>query len=77
MQRLQSLDPADAPARQGTSTGDEDVAELREHGWSDQIVADTVGPVALNLLTGSFTLGAGLEPVPAEQSTKEKHDHAG
>ncbi|RSM75699.1 alkylhydroperoxidase [Amycolatopsis sp. WAC 01375] len=57
------------------SIRDEDVAELREHGWSDRIIADTVGLVALNLLTGSFNLVAGLEPAPAEQSTKEKPAH--
>ncbi|WP_410582015.1 DUF4396 domain-containing protein [Amycolatopsis sp. lyj-108] len=45
-----------------SSLGDEDIAELREHGWSDQIIADTVGLVSLNLLTGSFNLVAGLEP---------------
>lgn len=60
-----------------SSIGDEDVAELRRHGWSDQHIADTVGLVSLNLLTGSFNLVAGLEPAPAEQSTKEKHDHVG
>ncbi|MBE1575407.1 carboxymuconolactone decarboxylase family protein [Amycolatopsis roodepoortensis] len=59
------------------SLGDEDIAELREHGWSDQIIADTVGLVSLNLLTGSFNLVAGLEPTPADQSTKEKHNHVG
>ncbi|OLZ43554.1 carboxymuconolactone decarboxylase family protein [Amycolatopsis keratiniphila] len=59
------------------SIGDEDVAELRRHGWSDRHIADTVGLVSLNLLTGSFNLVAGLEPAPAEQSTKEKHDHVG
>lgn len=57
------------------STSDEDVAELREHGWSDRIIADTVELVSLNLLTGSFNLVAGLEPLPAEQSTKEIPAH--
>ncbi|WP_410660451.1 hypothetical protein [Amycolatopsis sp. lyj-112] len=57
------------------SIGDKDVAELRGHGWSDRIIADTVGLVTLNLLTGSFNLVAGLEPAPAEQSTKEKTAH--
>ncbi|MGK4593762.1 hypothetical protein [Amycolatopsis sp. w19] len=71
MQRLKSLDPG---ARREDLTR---TAELRRHGWSDQHIADTVGLVALNLLTGSFNLVAGLEPAPAEQSTKEKHDHVG
>lgn len=41
---------------------DEDVAEVRAHGWSDRIVAEIVGVVALNLLTGAFNLLVGLEP---------------
>lgn len=41
---------------------DADLAELREHGWSDRSIADVVGIVALNQLTGSFNLVAGLEP---------------
>ncbi|MCO1654634.1 carboxymuconolactone decarboxylase family protein [Pseudonocardia humida] len=50
------------------SITDADVAELRGHGWSDRALADVVGLVALNQLTGSFNLVAGLEPrtaVPA------------
>lgn len=50
-----------------SSITDEDVAELRAHGWSDRIVAEIVGVVALNLLTGAFNLLAGLEP--AEQTS--------
>jgi AhpD family alkylhydroperoxidase len=41
---------------------DVDVDELREHGWSDRVLADVVGLVALNQLTGAFNLVAGLEP---------------
>ncbi len=41
---------------------DADVDELREHGWSDRVLADVVGLVALNQLTGAFNLVAGLEP---------------
>ncbi|MDX8034854.1 carboxymuconolactone decarboxylase family protein [Lentzea sp. BCCO 10_0856] len=41
---------------------DDDVAELRAHGWSDRVIADVVGVVALNLLTGAFNLVAGIEP---------------
>ncbi|TQM09835.1 carboxymuconolactone decarboxylase family protein [Pseudonocardia kunmingensis] len=40
-----------------------DVDELRRHGWSDRVLADVVGLVALNQLTGAFNLVAGLEPV--------------
>jgi alkylhydroperoxidase family enzyme len=43
------------------SITDTDVADLRHHGWSDRVLADVVGLVALNQLTGSFNLVAGLE----------------
>lgn len=49
-----------------SSLTDQDVADLRAHGWSDRIIAELPGLVALNLLTGSFNLLAGLEP--AEQT---------
>jgi alkylhydroperoxidase family enzyme len=49
------------------SITDEDVAELRAHGWSDRIIAEIVGLVTLNLLTGAFNLLAGLEPAPADE----------
>ena len=39
---------------------DEQVAALRELGWRDEQVADVVGLVALNVLTGSFNLVAGI-----------------
>jgi AhpD family alkylhydroperoxidase len=41
---------------------DDDIADLRGHGWNDRVIADVVGLVALNQLTGSFNLVAGLEP---------------
>lgn len=40
----------------------DDVAELRLHGWSDRVIAEVVGLVTLNLLTGAFNLVAGIEP---------------
>lgn len=43
-----------------SSVTDADVEELRAHGWSDRILADVVGLVALNQLTGSFNLVAGV-----------------
>ena len=49
-----------------SSITDADVADLRAHGWSDRIIAEIVGVVALNFLTGAFNLLAGLQP--AERS---------
>jgi AhpD family alkylhydroperoxidase len=48
---------------------DDDIAELRRHGWSDRIIADVVGLVALNQLTGAFNLVAGLEPDEVQEQT--------
>lgn len=47
---------------------DEEVAELRRHGYRDREIAEVVGVVALNLLTGAFNLVAGIEP-STESST--------
>ena len=48
---------------------DEQVAALRDHGWRDEQVADVVGLVALNILTGSFNLVAGIHsPTPARSA---------
>jgi AhpD family alkylhydroperoxidase len=47
-----------------SSITDQDVAELRDLGWSDRVLADVVGLVSLNHLTGAFNLIAGLEPKP-------------
>ena len=43
------------------SIADEDIDELRRLGYRDRDVLDVVGLVALNVLTGSFNLVAGLE----------------
>lgn len=48
--------------REPTSITDEQVSALREHGYSDRAIADVVGVVALNVLTGAFNLLAGLTP---------------
>lgn len=45
-----------------STVGDKDVAELRELGWSDRIIAEVVGVVTLNMLTGAFNLLAGIQP---------------
>lgn len=39
---------------------DGQVAELRRYGYRDREIADVVGLVALNLLTGAFNLVAGI-----------------
>lgn len=44
-----------------TITG-EQVAALRRHGYGDREIADVVGVVAINIMTGAFNLVAGLEP---------------
>jgi AhpD family alkylhydroperoxidase len=38
------------------------VEELRTFGYSDREIADVVGVVALNVLTGAFNLVTGLQP---------------
>lgn len=48
--------------REPTSITDEQVNVLRAHGYSYREIADVVGIVALNLLTGAFNLLAGLTP---------------
>lgn len=40
----------------------EDIEKLRRLGYRDRDLLDVVGLVALNVLTGSFNLVAGLEP---------------
>lgn len=54
------------------SISDDQIVELRQHGYSDREIADVVGIVALNLLTGAFNLVAGLQPnglIPKQQTT--------
>jgi uncharacterized peroxidase-related enzyme len=48
--------------------GDADVEALRGYGYRDEQIADVVGLVALNVLTGSFNLVAGIEPAPQLRS---------
>ncbi|QVQ54556.1 carboxymuconolactone decarboxylase family protein [Spiractinospora alimapuensis] len=45
-----------------SSFADDDISTLRAHGWDERAIADVVGLVALNLMTGAFNLVAGLEP---------------
>ena len=47
---------AAAPAE----VSDDQVAQLRALGWRDEQIADVVGLVGLNILTGSFNLVAGI-----------------
>lgn len=48
--------------REPTSITDAQVTALRDYGYSDREIADVVGIVSLNILTGSFNLLAGLTP---------------
>ncbi|MEU8797310.1 carboxymuconolactone decarboxylase family protein [Spirillospora sp. NPDC048819] len=45
-----------------SSITNDDVTALREHQWSDRIIAEVVGLVTLNMLTGAFNLIAGIQP---------------
>ncbi|WP_287165233.1 hypothetical protein [Rhodococcus sp. (in: high G+C Gram-positive bacteria)] len=48
--------------REPASTSDEHIAGLRAYGYGDREIADVVGIVALNVLTGAFNLVAGVKP---------------
>lgn len=48
--------------REPASITDEQIDELRRYGYSDRAIADVVGVVSLNILTGAFNLVAGLIP---------------
>jgi AhpD family alkylhydroperoxidase len=41
-------------------TSDEDLERLHAHGYSDEQIAEVVGLVSLQLLTGAFNLVAGI-----------------
>ncbi len=49
--------------REPTEITDEQILALHGHGYTDREIADVVGIVALNILTGAFNLVAGLRPV--------------
>lgn len=51
--------------RQPDAICDEQVEALRAHGFGNREIADVVGVVSLNVLTGTFNLVAGLQPVEA------------
>ena len=48
--------------REPASISDEHIAGLRAYGYGDREIADVVGIVALNVLTGAFNLVAGVKP---------------
>lgn len=48
--------------RDPTAITDAQIDELRSFGYTDRDIADVVGVVALNVLTGAFNLLAGLAP---------------
>ena len=62
------LEFAVAVLRQPAAIEDHDLEHLRALGYSDNQIADTVALVALNQLTGSFNLVAGLHPAMATAS---------
>jgi uncharacterized peroxidase-related enzyme len=45
---------------------DAQIDELRGHGYADEQIAEVVGLVALQLLTGGLNLVAGIEPGPED-----------
>jgi uncharacterized peroxidase-related enzyme len=47
---------------------DEQIEGLREHGYSDEQIAEVVGLVSLQLLTGAFNLVAGIHAPTAATS---------
>ena len=47
---------------------DDQVDALRALGWRDEQIADVVGLVALNVLTGSFNLVAAIHPTTPARS---------
>ena len=46
--------------RRPASISDDHIETLRHYGYSDREIADVVGVVALNVLTGTFNLTAGI-----------------
>ena len=48
---------------------DADVDRLREHGYTDEQIAEVVGIVSLMLLTGAFNLVAGIDSNPSARSS--------
>ena len=51
-----------------SEVSDEQVDELHALGWRDEQIADVVGLVALNILTGSFNLVAGIHSTTPARS---------
>jgi len=60
------LDYAVKITRQSVECTEDDIAALRAHGYSDEQIAEVVGLVSLQLLTGAFNLVAGIEPGPED-----------
>jgi alkylhydroperoxidase family enzyme len=47
---------------------DDTVEALRKHGYRDEQIADVVGLVALNVLTGAFNLVVGIDAAAESRS---------
>ena len=51
-----------------SEVSDEQIDELRAVGYSDEQIAEVVGLVSLQLLTGAFNLVAGIQTIPTARS---------
>lgn len=60
--------------REPTSITDEHIAGLRAHGYRDREIADVVGIVALNVLTGAFNILAGVKPDRLSETKGNVHE---
>jgi AhpD family alkylhydroperoxidase len=68
-----ALDVHASPASVGAAT----ITALRAHGHRDRDLLDVIGLVALNHLTGSFNLAAGIEPEEPMNTTTRLAAYAG
>jgi AhpD family alkylhydroperoxidase len=53
-----------------SEVSDEQIDALRGFGYRDEQIAEVVGLVSLQLLTGAFNLVAGIHSTPTARSTK-------
>ena len=53
-----------------SEVSDEQIDELRVFGYRDEQIAEVVGFVSLQLLTGAFNLVAGIHSTPTARSAQ-------